>query len=384
MSFDFATSARIIFGIGTVKEAGKLAAQLGDRAFLVTSCGGADPSTLMDILKTAGIQYSSIEVCGEPTVGFVLEAVKAAKNIQTDLVIAFGGGSVIDTGKAVAALLNNPGELMDYLEVVGRGKALAQPSLPMIAIPTTAGTGSEVTRNAVLAVPEQKVKVSLRSPYMLPCLAIVDPEMTYPLPPAVTASTGMDALTQVIEPYVSIRANEMVDLYCREGILRAARSLKAVYQHGDDVQGRVDMAWASLLGGLCLANAGLGAVHGFAAPIGGMFPAPHGAVCARLLPLVVEANCRALKERQPENPAIVRYAEIARLLTGRDAATIEDGIEWLKQLCQDLHIPALSDYGVSKADIAILVQKSTAASSMKANPIQLNESELADILEKSL
>jgi alcohol dehydrogenase class IV len=236
----------------------------------------------------------------------------------------------------------------------------------------------------VLAVPEQKVKVSLRSPFMLPRLAIVDPEMTYNLPPAVTASTGMDALTQVIEPYVSIRANELVDLYCREGIARAARSLRLVYQEGDNVQGRADMAWASLLGGLCLANAGLGAVHGFAAPIGGMFPAPHGAVCARLLPLVVEANCRALKERQPENPAISRYTEIARILTGRQAATIEDGIDWLKQLCSDLKIPALSEYGVSKADIAILVQKSTAASSMKANPIPLTASELADILEKAL
>ena len=384
MSFDFATASRIIFGIGTVKESGKLAAQFGDRAFLVTSCGGADPSALMDILKTAGIQYSSIEVCGEPTVGFVLEAVRTAKNFQSNLVIAFGGGSVIDTGKAVAALLNNPGELMDYLEVVGRGKPLVQPSLPMIAIPTTAGTGSEVTRNAVLAVPEQKVKVSLRGATMLPRLAIVDPEMTYHLPPAVTASTGMDALTQVIEPYVSIRANEIVDLYCREGMMRAARSLKSVYQNGNDIQGRVDMAWASLLGGLCLANAGLGAVHGFAAPIGGMFPAPHGAVCARLLPLVVEANCQALRERQPDNPAIARYAEIARILTGSHAATIEDGIEWLKQLCADLHIPALSDYGVANADIAILVQKSTAASSMKANPIQLNAAELADILEKAL
>jgi alcohol dehydrogenase class IV len=338
----------------------------------------------MGILKTAGINYFSIEVCGEPTVDFVLDAVRAAKNNQSDLVIAFGGGSVIDTGKAVAALLNNPGELMDYLEVVGRGKPLLQPSVPMIAIPTTAGTGSEVTRNAVLAVPDQKVKVSLRSPFMLPRLAIVDPEMTYHLPPFITASTGLDALTQLIEPYVSIRANEMVDLYCREGIIRAARSLKTVYQRGNDVQGRVDMAWASLLGGLCLANAGLGAVHGFAAPIGGMFLAPHGAVCARLLPLVVEANCRALRERQPENPAISRYSEIARILTGRKDAAIEDGIEWLKQLCFNFRIPALTEYGVSKADIAVLVQKSTVASSMKANPIQLTAAELADILEKAL
>jgi alcohol dehydrogenase class IV len=384
MSFDFSTASRIIFGIGTLKDAGKIASQFGSNAFLVSSCGGVDPSHLMDILKTAGIHYSSIEVCGEPTVSFLLEAVQAAKKNQSDLVISFGGGSVIDTGKAVAAMLTNPGDLLDYLEVVGRGRPLLQPSMPMIAIPTTAGTGSEVTRNAVLAVPEQQVKVSLRSPLMLPRLALVDPELTFSLPPAITASTGMDALTQVIEPYVSVRANEMVDLYCREGIMRAARSLKLVYHHGDNVQGRVDMAWASLLGGLCLANAGLGAAHGFAAPIGGMFTAPHGAVCASLIPLVVEANYRALRERQPENPVISRYVEIARILCSNDDATVEDGIEWLKQLCSDLQIPPLSDYGVRKADIEILVQKSTAASSMKANPIQLTATEMADILEKAL
>jgi alcohol dehydrogenase class IV len=254
----------------------------------------------------------------------------------------------------------------------------------MIAVPTTAGTGSEVTRNAVLAVPEQKVKVSLRSPFMLPRLALVDPELTYRLPPAVTASTGMDALTQVIEPFVSIRANELVDLYCREGITRAARSLKLVYQQGNQVAGRADMAWASLLGGLCLANAGLGAVHGFAAPIGGMFTAPHGAVCARLLPLVFEANYRALMERQPQNPVIGRFGEVARMLTNNSQANIEDGVDWLKQLCADLHIPALASYGVGQADIALLVQKSTAASSMKANPIQLTSDELGKILEKAL
>ena len=363
---------------------GKLAAQLGATAFLVTSCGGADPSSIMELLKVAGIQYFSIEVCGEPTVGFILEAVQAAKKHSCDLVIAYGGGSVMDTGKAVAAMLTNPGDLMDYLEVVGRGLPLLQPSVPMIAVPTTAGTGSEVTRNAVLAVPEQKVKVSLRSPFMLPRLALVDPELTYRLPPAVTASTGMDALTQVIEPFVSIRANEMVDLYCREGITRAARSLKLVYQQGNQVAGRADMAWASLLGGLCLANAGLGAVHGFAAPIGGMFTAPHGAVCARLLPLVFEANYRALMERQPQNPVIGRFGEVARMLTNNSQANIEDGVDWLKQLCADLHIPALASYGVGQADIALLVQKSTAASSMKANPIQLTSDELGKILEKAL
>jgi alcohol dehydrogenase class IV len=384
MYFDFATASRIIFGNGSIKDAGKLAAQYGSNAFLVTSCGGADPSTLKDILDKAGIRFSAIEVCGEPTVAFVAEAVQLAKAAECDLVIACGGGSVIDTGKAVAAMLTNPGEIMDYLEVVGGGQTLLQPSTPMIAIPTTAGTGSEVTRNAVLGVPEQKVKVSLRSPFMLPRLALVDPQLTHGLPPAVTASTGMDALTQVIEPYVSIKANAMTDLYCREGIVRVASALAQVYRDGSFALGRENMAWASLLGGLSLANAGLGAVHGFAAPIGGMFTAPHGAVCARLLPLVVEANCRALRERQPDNPVILRYGEIARIITMNAEARIEDGIEWLKQLGHVLQIPALSDYGVTHADIALLVQKSMAASSMKANPIALTADELAEILEKAL
>jgi alcohol dehydrogenase class IV len=290
----------------------------------------------------------------------------------------------MDTGKAVAALLTNPGDPLDYLEVVGRSLPLKERPAPFIAVPTTAGTGSEVTRNAVLAVPEKQTKVSLRSPMMLARVALVDPELTYDLPPAVTASTGMDALAQVIEPYVSRRANPLVDLYCREGLARAAHSLLRAYQHGSDPAAREDMAYASLMGGLALANAGLGAVHGFAGPVGGMFHAPHGAVCAALLTPVVMINARALAEREPGNPALARYTEIARLVTGNPSADVAALSHGLDELRDALHIPALREYGITHANLDELVEKSANASSMKANPLTLTREEMKEILEMAI
>jgi alcohol dehydrogenase class IV len=228
------------------------------------------------------------------------------------------------------------------------------------------------------------MKVSMRSPLMIARVALVDPELTYSLPPAVTASTGMDALAQVLEPFVSKKANPLTDLYCLEGIKRAARSLLKAYTSGNDQQAREDMAYTSLLGGLALANAGLGGVHGFASPIGGMFEAPHGAVCARLLPLVVQTNVEAIRERIPESPILGRYLEIARILTGNSTATIEDGIGWLETLVTQLNIPALCNYGIKPGDIPILVENAAVASSMQANPIQLSKKELSQILESAL
>jgi alcohol dehydrogenase class IV len=234
----------------------------------------------------------------------------------------------------------------------------------------------------VLASPEHRVKASLRSPSMLPRLAVVDPELTYQLPPALTASTGLDALTQLIEPYVSLRANPMTDQFCVEGMRRAAGALPRVWANGGDRHARCDMAWASLLGGMALANAGLGAVHGFAAPIGGMFPAPHGAVCAGLLPYAMEVNIRALRARAPEK--LLRYDEVARLITGKPHATAPDGVAFIATLCQELEIPPLRTYGVAASDLPILVEKAAQASSMKANPIVLTEEELREIISLSL
>jgi alcohol dehydrogenase class IV len=244
-----------------------------------------------------GITGESFPIHGEPTVDLVRHGTRLARDTGCDLVIALGGGSAIDAGKAIAALLANGGDPLDYLEVVGQAKPLSRPSAPFIAIPTTAGTGSEVTRNAVLASPEDGVKASLRSPHMLPALAVVDPELTLDLPQALTASTGLDALTQLIEPYVSNRANPMTDLYCVEGLRVAASALRRAWRDGHDLAARTDMSFASLLGGLALANAGLGAVHGFAAPLGGMFDAPHGALCATLR---LHASSLAARTPRPE------------------------------------------------------------------------------------
>jgi alcohol dehydrogenase class IV len=380
MRFEFATAARIIFGPGSLDQVGPLAREMGRRALVATGVDPARSAPLLVKLSAHAVDYVAFRVIDEPTTDLAREGARLAIEAGCDLVIGFGGGSAIDAGKAIAVLAANGGDPLDYLEVVGRGQALTRLSLPLIAIPTTSGTGAEVTRNAVLASPQHGVKASLRSPSMLPRLAIVDPELAYSLPPAITASTGLDALTQLIEPFVSSRANPMTDALCREGMMRAARSLRRVCADGQDVAGREDMALASLFGGLALANAGLGAAHGFAGPVGGMFAAPHGAVCAAFLPRVIAINVRALHQREPANPALERYNEIARILTGDTRATASDGVGWIQQLCADLRVPPLRTYGVTRADFPALVEKTAVASSTKANPIKLTLDELEEIL----
>lgn len=384
MHFEFATATRILFGGGTLREVGPIARDMGTRALVVTGRTVSRAEPLLEILSSQRVEYRTLSVSGEPTTEIVRLGTQQAAEQECDLVIGFGGGSALDAGKAIAALLNNRGDPEDYLEVIGRGRPLTRPSAPYLAIPTTAGTGTEVTRNAVLSSPEHRVKVSLRSPRMLPRVALVDPELTYTLPPDVTARTGLDALTQLIEPYVSKRANPMTDALCREGMHRAARSLHPVYERGDDPAAREDMALSSLLGGLALANAGLGAVHGFAGPLGGMFPGPHGALCAALLPYAMEINVRALRERPSESEILQRYDEIARILTGNDRAVATNGVNWVQELCQDLQIPPLSSYGVEGKHIPILIEKASVASSMKANPIELTRDEMAEILIRAL
>jgi alcohol dehydrogenase class IV len=384
MPFEFATANRIVFGPGTFKQAGTIATSLGRRALIVTGKSVARAEPLVAQLAAAGVTSETFSIAGEPTTDAVVTGLARARAAQCDCVVAFGGGSAIDAAKAIAGLLTNGGELEDYLEVIGRAQPLTKPAAPLLAIPTTAGTGAEVTRNAVLASPEHRVKASLRSPHLLPRVALVDPELTLDLPPALTASTGMDALTQLIEPYVCVRANPMTDALCIEGIRRAARSLRRACEHGADKAAREDMALASLFGGMALANAGLGAVHGFAAPIGGMFPAPHGAVCAALLPGVMAANVRALRERAPDSPALRRYDEVARLLTGRPQATADDGVTWAAELCRALQIPPLRTWGLAKSDVAAVVDKARQASSMKANPVPLTEAELRQVLSEAL
>ncbi len=379
-AFEFATATRIIFGEGKLKEIAVIAPEFGSRALVV--CGSVERAKpLFDLLSSAKIETSAFSVSGEPSILSVKAGTEQAKAFGAQMVISFGGGSAIDAGKAIAALATNPGEPLDYLEVIGKGQKLANPPLPYVAIPTTAGTGSEVTRNAVIASPEHKVKVSLRSPLMLPRVALVDPKLTYGLPKEITAYTGMDALTQCIEPFTSNAANFLADIIAQQGIGLAARALIDAYRSNDS-DARNSMALASLFGGLALANAKLGAVHGFAGVIGGMFDAPHGAICATLLPWVTEANLRALAAREPKNPAIQRYAFVGGLVDGK----IESShlVDWLKEQVSLLSIPPLGTYGIKSEDFPAIVEKAAHSSSMKGNPIVLTNNELTEILEKAL
>jgi alcohol dehydrogenase class IV len=384
MRIEFATAGRIIFGPGSHEDFASLAGQFGKRVLIVHGSNPGRAKPLLAAIQAAHIEYSCFEVRGEPTVERIAEGVDQARLAESEFVTGLGGGSVIDSAKAIAGLATNPGAILDYLEVIGKGKQLSAPSLACVAIPTTAGTGAEVTRNSVLASLEHRIKVSLRSPFLLPRVAIVDPILTCDLPPSVTASTGLDALTQLIEPYVSIRANPITDGFCIEGMRRVARSLRRACEQGDDLNAREDMALASLFGGLSLANAGLGAVHGFAAPIGGMFHAPHGAVCAALLPHVTEVNLRALQERRSDSEALFRYDSAAKILTGSEKATAVDGIRWIVELCKALQIAGLRAYGITQADIEALVEEAAKASSMKVNPIVLTREELTEALQEAL
>ncbi len=384
MRFEFATARRIVFGPGTLSEVAPMAVEMGRRPLVVTGHSGDRAVPLMHALEKLGMEITRFQVLAEPTIDMALDVVQKARQAACDLVIGIGGGSVIDTGKVAAALITNSGQLMDYLEIIGNAQPLECAAAPYIAIPTTAGTGSEVTRNAVLGSPEHRVKISMRSPFMLPDLAVVDPELTVSLPPSITASTGLDALTQLMEAFVSSHANEMTDGICREGLLRAAESLQRVYENGSDRKAREDMCLASLFSGFALANAKLGAVHGIAGPLGGMVSGAHGAICAGLLTYVMEMNIKALRSRAADSPALERYNELACILTQRSNANAKDAIAWVKNLCQTLQIESLAHLGLNKADLPAVVAKSQISSSMQGNPIRLTEDELMEILHNAL
>jgi alcohol dehydrogenase class IV len=374
--FDFATAGRIVFGAGRAEqELAGIVRGLGSRALV---CTGSDPARHAALLDTVTADVFTVD--GEPTVESAHSAVNAGRQSGADVVVAIGGGSPLDLGKAVAVLLANGGDPLDYLEVVGRGQAFTRPALPCVAVPTTAGTGSEVTANAVLTSPEHRVKASLRSPLMLPRVALVDPLLTLGCPPAVTASSGLDALTQCLEPYVSVKANPVTDGLAREGLRRAGWSLRRAHADGSDVDARTDMALCSVLGGLALANAKLGAVHGFASAIGGVADVPHGLACAALLVAVTEANIA----RSHDLPVHQRYVDVARLLTGRADATAEDGLDWLRETAALLNVPRLADYGIGPDDADAIVARAAKAGSTQGNPVVLTDDELHAALAAAL
>jgi alcohol dehydrogenase class IV len=379
--FEFATAGRIVVGVGRAAELPGVLAGLGSRVLV---CTGANPARHAGLLADLGMPAAVFPVPAEPTIELASAGVAAAREYGADVVAAIGGGSVIDAGKAVAMLLGNGGDPLDYLEVIGSGRPITRPAVPCAAVPTTAGTGAEVTANAVLAAPAHGLKASLRSPLMIPRVALVDPQLTVSCPPPVTAASGLDALTQCLEPFVSVRATPLTDALAREGLLRAAAGLRAAYVDGNDLAARENMAICSLLGGIALANAKLGAVHGLAGVIGGTAEVPHGLACAALLAPVIEANVRALRSRSPGSPALDRYAQTARLLTGQPDASIDDGLAWIRQTLGMLAVPGLAAFGLGPGQADDIAAKAATSSSMQGNPVPLSHDELAAVVRKAL
>ncbi|GAB4473357.1 MAG: iron-containing alcohol dehydrogenase [Anaerolineales bacterium] len=381
MIAEFYVPTKIILGEGAVQKLGELTRAFGRRVLVFGSPTERFRDLLDSQLRINGETYFYYPVTGEPTVEGVLKAIEFGREKHADVIIGIGGGSVLDTAKAVSGLLANEGDLYDYLEVIGKGQSMTKAALPFIAIPTTAGTGTEVTKNAVIGDPEQKVKVSLRSPLICPRVAIVDPELTIQNPPQVTAQSGMDALTQLIEPFVSNQPNDIVDALCRDGIRRASRALPKAYRNPIDREARRELAIASLFSGIALANAKLGAVHGFAGVLGGMYGAPHGAICAALLPAAIEVNLSILIERFPNSQYLKRYRELAQILDLRDEKEL---VDWARNLNSQMLIPSLAELGVKREDFEIIATKAAKASSMKGNPVTLTKPEMFTILEKAM
>jgi alcohol dehydrogenase class IV len=344
-------------------------------------CTGSNPgrfAAIIDSLPGA----ATFAVDREPTMDIVRAGARAAVSHGADVVVGIGGGAVMDSAKIVAALATNGGDPLDYAEVVGLGKPLAVPSLPVVAVPTTSGTGSEVTRNGVVVSEEHGVKVSLRSSSMLPRVALVDPELTLAVPPQVTAFSGLDALVQCVEPYVSNAPNPLTDGFAREGMRRAARSLRAAFADGSDIAARTDMSLASLLSGLCLANAKLGAAHGIAAPAGGLLGAPHGAITAAVMPAVCRANLAAARQGRAAPDTVSRFADVGELLTGTPDP--ETGIAWFEQTARLLGVHGLAPLGLTVPQIPALAEAATRSSSTKGNPALLTAADFEAILHESL
>ena len=380
-AFEFATAGRIVAGAGRAAELPDIVAGLGSRVLV---CTGADPARHGSLLADLGSPAAVFEVAGEPTAELARTAAAAAREHGADVIAAVGGGSVIDLGKAVAMLLANGGDPLDYLEVVGSRQKITQLAAPCVAVPTTAGTGAEVTANAVLAVPGHRLKASLRSPLMIPRVALVDPELTVSCPPPVTAASGLDALTQCLEPFVSVRATPLTDGLAREGLRRAARGLRAAHADGGDLAARTDMAICALLGGMALANAKLGAVHGLAGVIGGTADVPHGMACAALLAPVIDANVRALRSGGPGSPVVDRYVEAAQLLTGQAGASVKDGLAWIRETLALLGVPGLAAFGLGPGNLDAIAAKAMTSSSMQGNPVTLSHGDLTAVLLEAL
>jgi len=386
LRFELASTPQILFGSGQIQNIGTQIRPFGSRVLIVADQIALKTAKLEEILTANELEYICFIITSEPKTEDVDQGVTAGLEFEAEAVIGIGGGSALDAGKAVAALIKNGGVALDYMEVVGQGHSIKNPPLPYIAVPTTAGTGTEVTKNAVILSEADKYKASIRSPLLVPKIAIIDPSLTLTVPANVTASTGLDALTQLIESYTSNKSQPVTDSLALLGIQKAIKSLLIAYEHGDNLAAREDMALAALLSGICLANAGLGAVHGFASPLGASIP--HGVACAALLAVVVDQNIQTLKRKTPNSPTLIKYAKLGELVTTKSSKNSADAhqklVQYLHELTKKLKIPPLSQFGLNESDIPDLIEKVKKSSSIRYNPVELDGVTLTKILTQVL
>lgn len=388
MQFEFLPTPRIIFGKGRFNEVGTTMKEFGKRVLVVASKSAMERAFEFRAFEDLpDIKSETFIIKEEPTIEIIDYGVEKALNFKAELILGLGGGSSIDASKAIAALITNGGSAKDYMEVIGKGSMITKPPIPTIVTPTTAGTGSEVTKNAVIFAKEDQFKTSIRSLLMIPKIAIIDPVLMTSVPSSVTATCGMDALTQLIESYTSINAQPVTDTLALLGIKKCAKSLVLAFEKGDSIEAREDMALAALLSGICLANAGLGAVHGFASPLGGL-NIPHGVICASLLAPTIESNIKTLKKKNHLDETLFKYSNLGRILSGKPDINAEDAhqrlIKYLKSVTQRLKIPRLSEYGLNRIEISEIVDKAKKASSMRYNPVPLPDNNLKEILLQAL
>ncbi len=392
-AFNISGIPKIIFGDGTSSQLPTLAAEFGRRVLILTGARSYTQTPhwplLQAALKAKGLSYIHAVVDGEPSPMLADELSNRYRNEKVDVVVGIGGGSVLDAAKAVAGLLRVPNSVMDYLEGVGPELPYQGPEVPFIAVPTTAGTGSEATKNAVLSKQgDDGFKKSFRHETLVPKYALVDPELLATCPKSLIAANGMDAFTQLLESYVSTRANPMTDALAMSGIRAVCDSLVDWYMdEGDVAQHRANMAYGALISGITLAQVGLGSVHGLAAPLGAFFPIPHGVVCGTLVAECTRVNIRVLQARLPDSHALWRYAHVGKVLAGNMKLSEQDGLDVLVQVLEDwtqrMQLPLISHYGMQESDIPRVVANCR-GSSMKTNPVVLTDDEVADILRARL
>ncbi|YCO05439.1 iron-containing alcohol dehydrogenase [Vibrio sp. VNB-15] len=378
--FQFMTATRIIFGEGALQSSLSVINQFGYSVLLVTGKDTQRATPIINYLKAQNMRYQHVAISGEPNITMVEETAVLGRKFQPDMVIAIGGGSVIDMGKALAAIVPNQGDVYDYVEVVGRNVPLKTKPIYFIAIPTTASTGSEVTRNAVLKSGQDQVKVSLRSPEMLADVAIVDPTLTYGTDQYTSGRGAMDAFTHLMEAYVCGDPNPLTDMVCEEGLRRLSRSVIAGCKQ-DNHKARADLSFAALLGGMAITNAKLGAAHGLASALGGKLDAPHSVITARLAPHVMQENIKAAKQAGRAD-VISRYRRLAQLVTDRTNANEHDGVLWVKMVLDKLELPHLGKFGVCQTSFEQVADDALMSVAIKGNPLPLNQDRLVYILRQ--